>query len=151
QVHQRFTRGMDRVEKVNLLLEREDGRAIWARLLQAHPDEIAAKRELVRYEEDRHGGEGTAGGDTDPMGRGAPSGAMPWPAVGTVSPGAEWTGLLPGQAIGNYRVGRKLGAGGMGLVYEGRNEDIGARVAIKVLHPHYARDPVVLTRFLNEA
>lgn len=53
--------------------------------------------------------------------------------------------------IGNYRVIRLLGEGGMGLVYEGVRDDIGARAAIKVLRPEYARNADIAGRFINEA
>jgi hypothetical protein len=56
-----------------------------------------------------------------------------------------------GSTIGSYRVVRLLGEGGMGSVYEGVNESIERRVAIKVLHSEYARRPEVLSRFFNEA
>ncbi len=42
-----------------------------------------------------------------------------------------------------------LGTGGMGAVYEGRHRN-GARAAVKVLHPIYAREPAVRERFLRE-
>lgn len=53
--------------------------------------------------------------------------------------------------IGNYRVIRLLGEGGMGLVYEAVRDDIGARAAIKVLRPEYARNVDIAARFINEA
>ena len=53
--------------------------------------------------------------------------------------------------IGNYRVVRKLGEGGMGAVYEAVHEQIGRRAAIKILHAHLSRDSEQVTRFLNEA
>jgi hypothetical protein len=56
-----------------------------------------------------------------------------------------------GQRIGNYRVRRKLGQGGMGAVYEAVQEQIGRRAAIKVLHPEYANDQGSIQRFFNEA
>ncbi len=59
---------------------------------------------------------------------------------------------LVGELIdGKYRVLRRIGAGGMGAVYEGRHEAINRRVAIKVMLPHIAHDPKVKQRFLNEA
>lgn len=39
----------------------------------------------------------------------------------------------------------------MGTVYEGIQESIERRVALKVLHPEYARNPDAVTRFFNEA
>jgi hypothetical protein len=59
--------------------------------------------------------------------------------------------LTEGQTIGNYRVVRKLGEGGMGAVFEAVHQEIGRRAAIKVLHPQFAASPQVATRFLNEA
>src|SRR4051812_44826227 len=56
-----------------------------------------------------------------------------------------------GSTIGAYQVIRLLGQGGMGAVYEALNQSIGRRVAIKVLHPDYARQPEIVARFFNEA
>jgi len=59
--------------------------------------------------------------------------------------------LQIGQRIGNYRVTRKLGQGGMGAVFEAVHEYIGRKAAIKVLHPDLSQNPQFATRFLNEA
>ena len=37
--------------------------------------------------------------------------------------------------IGNYRLVREIGRGGMGTVYEAEHERVKNRVAIKILHP----------------
>jgi len=58
---------------------------------------------------------------------------------------------LIGQALGAYQVEASLGAGAMGAVYFGRDTRIGRPVAIKVLHPHLARNPKVVERFRQEA
>jgi len=50
-----------------------------------------------------------------------------------------------------YRVIRKLGAGGMGVVYEGEHVRIRKRVAIKCLHAQFAKNRDVLARFHREA
>lgn len=55
-----------------------------------------------------------------------------------------------GQTIGGYRVLRKLGAGGMGRVYEARAAD-GTLVALKLLHAWAASDSFNTRRFLREA
>lgn len=58
---------------------------------------------------------------------------------------------MVGASVGSYRVVRLLGEGGMGSVYEAVNEAIERRVAIKILHAEYVRQPDVITRFFNEA
>lgn len=55
------------------------------------------------------------------------------------------------EHVGNYRIVRKLGAGGMGVVYEGVHDQIGRRVAIKMLHPELSRHADTVNRFLTEA
>jgi len=50
-----------------------------------------------------------------------------------------------------YVIEAVLGEGGMGCVYRGRHEVLGRRVAIKVLAPRLARDPLQKERFLREA
>jgi serine/threonine-protein kinase len=51
-----------------------------------------------------------------------------------------------------YHVVKVIGEGGMGRVYEARHTRIGSkRFAIKVLHPEFARQPQVISRFQREA
>lgn len=57
---------------------------------------------------------------------------------------------LPSK-IGPYRIVRRLGEGGMGVVYEAVNDDIERRVAIKCLNQQYAADEEATRRFFNEA
>ncbi|HEY1954132.1 MAG TPA: protein kinase [Polyangiaceae bacterium] len=59
---------------------------------------------------------------------------------------------LTGQVLaGKYRVGARLGGGGMGEVYEAVQEGLGRRVAIKVMSGPMASDPQLLERFQREA
>ena len=50
-----------------------------------------------------------------------------------------------------YRILRKLGSGGMANVYLAEDEDLGRRVAIKILNERYASDDAFAERFRREA
>jgi len=52
---------------------------------------------------------------------------------------------------GIYRISELVGGGGFADVYLGRDLRTNTVVAIKVLHAHYARDPQIVQRFLQEA
>jgi eukaryotic-like serine/threonine-protein kinase len=56
-----------------------------------------------------------------------------------------------GTLVGNYRLDRILGRGGMGTVYSGEHVYIKKPVAVKVLHPQFARYTEAVNRFLREA
>src|SRR5579871_567192 len=56
----------------------------------------------------------------------------------------------PGQ-LGDYRILREVGRGGMGVVYEAEQISLGRRVALKVLPFAATMDPRQLQRFHNEA
>ena len=55
------------------------------------------------------------------------------------------------QPLGDYRLVREVGRGGMGVVYEAVQLSLGRRVAVKVLPMAAALDPRRLQRFRNEA
>ena len=52
---------------------------------------------------------------------------------------------------GRYQVVRKLGAGGMANVYLAEDQELGRRVAIKILNERYANDEQFVERFRREA
>ncbi len=56
-----------------------------------------------------------------------------------------------GKEVGAYRILEKIGQGGMGVVYKGIHVQLEQEVAMKVLSPTYASDPVVRQRFIQEA
>jgi serine/threonine-protein kinase len=59
---------------------------------------------------------------------------------------------LVGRALNNrYRVERKIGEGGFGAVFEGKQLATGRPVALKILHPHSVADATVVARFRREA
>jgi serine/threonine protein kinase len=71
---------------------------------------------------------------------------------------ASHTSALDGQAddpliepLGDFRIVREVGRGGMGVVYEAEQRSLGRRVALKVLPFAATMDPRQLQRFQNEA
>src|SRR5881397_1093452 len=52
---------------------------------------------------------------------------------------------------GRYRVMRKLGTGGMANVYLAEDQELGRRVAIKMLDDRHAQDDQFVERFRREA
>lgn len=74
-------------------------------------------------------------------------------AEGRSSDSAMGISSLPGagSCLGDYRLIRELGRGGMGSVWEAEQVSLGRRVALKLLHPLIGLSPTALARFQREA
>ncbi|WP_139980128.1 serine/threonine-protein kinase [Nocardioides litoris] len=57
----------------------------------------------------------------------------------------------PGAQLGAFRLGRRLGAGGMGIVYQALDTSLNRQVALKVISPQIGDDPDFQARFRREA
>jgi len=57
----------------------------------------------------------------------------------------------PPEQLGDYRIIREIGRGGMGVVYEAEQVSLGRRVAVKVLPRQMLLDPKQAKRFEHEA
>jgi serine/threonine-protein kinase len=59
--------------------------------------------------------------------------------------------LIPGTLVGEYKVDKKIGEGGMGAVYSATHPMIGKRAAIKVISAALGTDASAVGRFVQEA
>jgi len=59
--------------------------------------------------------------------------------------------LTPGQRLGHYEVIRELGRGGMGTVYLAQDNELGRKVALKILPSGFADRSAAASRFRREA
>ena len=61
------------------------------------------------------------------------------------------TPFAPGAVVGNYKIIREIGRGGMGRVYLASDVRLGRTVALKALAPHLTRDESQRERLRREA
>jgi len=77
-------------------------------------------------------------------------------AAGTVGPtGPAGAATIvqgrPAERLGGYEIIRELGRGAMGSVYLARQVSLDRPVAVKVMNPEWASDPIFVSRFTREA
>src|SRR5262245_2798376 len=112
------------------------GEAIdWQAVAREHPEHVAELRRLVE-----------ALGLLDALPRSVEAGE----SAGLGVPARPDSTLETGT-LGDYRLIREVGRGGMGIVYEAEQLSLGRRVALKVLPFAATMDPRQLQRFHNEA
>lgn len=59
--------------------------------------------------------------------------------------------VTTGQRLGRYRLGRRVGSGGMAEVWEAQDESLHRPVAVKVILDAVSREPTFTERFVREA
>ncbi len=72
-------------------------------------------------------------------------------AVNLIAENAAANPPVSGTQVGAYVIGKQIGAGGMGTVYEAQDVRLSRKVAIKILPPPFLGDPDRIQRFRQEA
>ena len=72
-------------------------------------------------------------------------------AVYLIAENAASNPTVSGTQVGAYMIGKQIGAGGMGTVYEAQDVRLNRKVAIKILPPPFLGDHDRIQRFRQEA
>lgn len=79
------------------------------------------------------------------------SSRQPVPAAGLGRLVTDLGGLSEGEMLGQFRLEKFVGGGGMGIVFRALDTTLNREVAVKVLSPDQSADEETLRRFRNEA
>lgn len=115
---------------------------------QAYLEEACAKDDLLRQEVESllaHDGESAAG---DPFQETAMQAAA---RILASEQGSRTLTDLSGQTLANFHILKKIGQGGMGVVYRAQDTRLHRDVALKVLPDSFAADADRKSRFAREA
>lgn len=74
--------------------------------------------------------------------------ATPAAAGGQPAPRSDWP--LP-EEVGGFPITSRIARGGMGIVYQARDQQLGREIAVKVLRPDHLGNSVLARRFVDEA
>ncbi|MCP3915599.1 MAG: protein kinase [bacterium] len=77
--------------------------------------------------------------------------ACPSDSTGGAAPELAADADLPFDTLGEYRLLRTLGEGGMGRVFLAQQKSLGRLVAVKIIRPELAGSPTAIARFDREA
>lgn len=81
---------------------------------------------------------------------GAPIAGGTWESLPQMTSADLHRGDLTGLRLGSLRLGRRLGAGGMGTVFAAVHQTLGRTVAVKFIAPHAGQHPDAVARFRQE-
>ncbi len=86
-----------------------------------------------------------------PLSRSRSLGGAGWTAAEDATAVSGNVCLMPGALLGGrYEILKSLGEGGMGSVYQARDLEVNRAVAIKIIRPELANDPMIVQRFKQE-
>src|SRR5207245_510864 len=113
--------------------------------------ELRASLDTTQYDLSTPQARGPAGHAADRPRRSAPAAPASAPHPGTSAVPEAEDPSVPLRTLGEYRILRRLGEGGMGSVYLAYQEGAARQVALKVLPDHLAFNQPSLDRFYREA
>ena len=121
-------------------------KSVFAAIVEQPADERATVlSEMCKHDPELHSQVAELLSHHDDMGRFLDSTTQPQP------PGISPVALMPGQVLAaRYKLIELLGTGGMGEVYEAEDQELGERIALKVIRRHTSMGSPVVERLRRE-